>query len=444
MNKYADLINTHTPEWARTKNAKNAGINGLLRLANIMLGFFLTIYLARTLGIDGLGTYAFGVGVAFFTSLISRMGLPTVVVRITTSALAQSDWRKLRGVAVFAFISALLASAITISIGIALITLTSTTDTSQIRNAAFLALFISPLLTFNSIIQGFLRSFDRMFFAYSGQFLITQIVTLSSVFYFYSVGDLNAQTALWSFGIGWTVCILFGFTALLIIWPAPFDSTEVETDILSWSRYSLTSSIGANSDLMTGTLDLTLIAIASTPGVVGLYSLVLRICQFISFPTIAIASSLGPQIAQLHTNNHTEVLNRKLRGAVLAGSIIATALFFTSFIVGIVVAWITKIPFETMLSPIIILGLGFLVKTFAGNAGDVLNLTGNAKTAAILTIAAALLSIALIFALTPQLGAAGAAFAIAIFVSGREWALAVFLLRRTNYRSDLINALFSR
>jgi len=68
-----------------------------LKLGSTALGFLLAILLARTLGPEGYGVYAFVFAIVSLLAIPTQLGLPQLVVRETAKAQAAEQWGLMRG-----------------------------------------------------------------------------------------------------------------------------------------------------------------------------------------------------------------------------------------------------------------------------------------------------------------------------------------------------------
>ena len=68
----------------------------LVRLCGVLAGFLLSVVLARSLGADGLGLYAFALVVLSLCAIPVQMGLPVLIGRETPRALENLQWSRIK------------------------------------------------------------------------------------------------------------------------------------------------------------------------------------------------------------------------------------------------------------------------------------------------------------------------------------------------------------
>ncbi|WP_019571809.1 flippase [Thioalkalivibrio sp. ALMg3] len=85
-------------EGLRARLTMASGASVLLKVVNTALGFATTVLLARMLGPDSLGVYAFALAVIMIVGLPAKAGVPQLVTRETAKAQAGEDWNTVKGV----------------------------------------------------------------------------------------------------------------------------------------------------------------------------------------------------------------------------------------------------------------------------------------------------------------------------------------------------------
>jgi O-antigen/teichoic acid export membrane protein len=74
---------------------KKGGISFFLRIGGQIVGFLLTLLIARYFGAEGLGEYMLAVVVLRIFTLIAKLGMDTVSIRFIASFAKQKKWRSL-------------------------------------------------------------------------------------------------------------------------------------------------------------------------------------------------------------------------------------------------------------------------------------------------------------------------------------------------------------
>ena len=74
---------------------KKGGVSFFLRIGGQLLGFFLTLLIAKYFGAEGLGEYMLSVVVLRIFTLLAKLGLDTTSIRFSASFAAQNKWKSL-------------------------------------------------------------------------------------------------------------------------------------------------------------------------------------------------------------------------------------------------------------------------------------------------------------------------------------------------------------
>ncbi|MEY4717981.1 MAG: hypothetical protein RL563_599, partial [Pseudomonadota bacterium] len=95
FNKLTALLTGKSELWRNLAGGAIASI--LIKIANTGLNFLLAVLLARALGPEGYGLYAYVFSVIMVLAVPAEMGLPQLVVRETAKAQSASNWGLMRG-----------------------------------------------------------------------------------------------------------------------------------------------------------------------------------------------------------------------------------------------------------------------------------------------------------------------------------------------------------
>ncbi len=169
-----------------------------------------------------------------------------------------------------------------------------------------------------------------------------------------------------------------------------------------------------SSDLLLQNTDILVVSRFMTPADVGIYFAAGKTMALIMFVHYAVGSAVAHKFAALNARGDKEGLRTFVNDAVnwtfwpsLAGALIILAL-------GKPLLWLFGPQFESGYPVMCILVIGFLCRSAMGPAEYLLNMLGEQALCATVLGAAAVLNIALNFALVPAFGLIGAASATAL------------------------------
>jgi O-antigen/teichoic acid export membrane protein len=132
------------------------------RIATVGLSFLVTLLLARELGAEGFGLYAFAVSIAAILGRLVGLGLPELIIRLTASAEDGARTATLRGVLRFALIASLALSTL-LSAGYLLAVGANPTDAGFWSDPVTWAILLMvPLSAVSGNLKGVLNGLGRI------------------------------------------------------------------------------------------------------------------------------------------------------------------------------------------------------------------------------------------------------------------------------------------
>ncbi len=78
--------------------AKETGISLFLKISQAFFSFMTTVLLARILGAEGYGIYAYAFAFVMLLSMPAQAGLPTLVIRETARGMAEGKPELVQGI----------------------------------------------------------------------------------------------------------------------------------------------------------------------------------------------------------------------------------------------------------------------------------------------------------------------------------------------------------
>ena len=71
---------------------KGSGISFILRFGGLIVGYLLTLVIAKLFGANGLGDYVLAITVLRLFTLLSKIGLDTTSIRFIASFASKEKW----------------------------------------------------------------------------------------------------------------------------------------------------------------------------------------------------------------------------------------------------------------------------------------------------------------------------------------------------------------
>jgi O-antigen/teichoic acid export membrane protein len=399
-------------------------------------GFGLTycsqLVIARVVGVDTYGVYAYVFAWMVVLAYFSTLGFDVGILRFVPAYEAERAWPLLRGVIQYAQRRAALVGISVILIGICVVM--AWTSSPELRSTFLAGFALVPILALVRIRCSVVRAFGGVVSALVPDRVIRD-------------GTLIGLLAVASLGLGWTLNAPFVMVATLISSalglvctgiamrhrrPRAVENVLPAYDAVAWRRAAIPLVIlGATEALMNRTGVILLGWIADTKSA-GIYSLAFNIALVVTLPRIAVNTLFAPVISDLYARSDREtmqlLITRTSSWTFCAGTCIAAALFLLA---DPLLAWFGA-GYEAGVPALRILLISQVMAASAGSQLYVMTMTGHERQAAVLLVCCAVVNAGASAVLIDVFGLAGAAIGTAVSLVVWNVAMALFLWRRLN------------
>lgn len=392
--------------WAFMRSA--AGMV-LLRVAGVLLAFLTSMLMARTLGTQGYGSYAYVMAIAAVLSLPAALGLPQYLVREGANRTAGVLWLRRWADRKVMAAGALMALLMLLAAWFA--------SDAERRHLFALAAFVPLLSALSEVRRSLLQA--------NGLVVRSQLAGLLLV----PLTMLIGVTALWHFNTRVEVWAVMVITAAATILPCLVNGLQLRSVIAAGGGGSSVRSpavstraamrfmwLGALYLLLSRT-DLIMLGILSSNANAGVYAVASRAADLIPLVLVASNMVIAPRIAKLYRDNELEklqtLLNATMKVVVCASLPLVLLLFFGA-------GWLLTLFYgEAYADGALVLRLlvvAQFILVLGGPLGTTLEMTGNEKSCLVAMVWVVTLNILLNALLIPKLGANGAASATCVSV----------------------------
>jgi O-antigen/teichoic acid export membrane protein len=415
---FSSLTNIITGTGLKSELARNGIGSLILKAAYILLSFAITVTLARMLGVDGYGVYAYVFALVSLLSIPAEFGLPNLVMRETAKALASQEWGAIQGVWRWAGkITAVLTVILVLGAGVVMLIWRDRFSREQMITLSW-GLALVPLVALGDLRGAALRGLNRVI---QGQlpeqalrpgFYILLILGAAFVL---SAKNLTPATAM-------SLQVLAAALAFIIgawfLWRATTLEVRKAKPVYKgrrWLASTLPLALISSMGLINSYTSIVMLGLFVTSSDIGIYRVADQMALLVSVSLQAINMVVAPQFARLYSigdMGHLQKLATSSARVVLSLTLPVVLIFllFGKPLLNLVFGE-EFVPAYGLLS---ILALGQLVNSAMGSVGFLLIMTGYEQdTARILAVAAAG-NIALNLILVPLWGTNGAALASAI------------------------------
>lgn len=401
----------------------------ILRILGAILSFALSVVLGRLLGASGVGLYFLALSVVTVATVLGRVGLDNTLLRFTSASASSGDWVAVKGLFVKSIRYTVVASSL---MAILLVVIAPWLSQTLFANPALtdtlrlMAFGIVPTAIFTIVaqmLQGLKRTRDgiAILSVWAPSFCLAGAITL--------VPTQGVQGAALSYAIAAVLTVM-------IAWWRWYKVTPQTEGILgSFStkkllRTSVPLFWVALFQLVITFSSTVILGIWSTSADVGIYGAASRLVVLLNFIALAVTSIAAPKFSAMHQQGDMPALSALAKSSTKLLMLAASPAFAILFLVPEKVMGIFGNEFASGARVIVILAAGQLVNIITGPTGNLLMMCGYERLVRNTLAASAFLCMGVSLLLIPQMGAVGAATALAITVCIENLILVTLVWRK--------------
>ena len=413
------------------------GASILLRVFSKVLALLLAVVLARGLGADGYGVYAYAVAIVTLIAIPAQFGVPQLVIRETAKAAVKREWGVLRGLWIWSnSVVALLSASIA---GLAVLLAWYFFDSfERERVVTFLVgLLLVPLISFGNLRGSALYGLRKVIIGQLPEYILRPLifVALISAVVIIAPNELSPVLAITAHATAAAIAFLAGIILLRRSWPDAMKREKAPPVYRSaaWRRSVIPLGVIAGLQIVTTHIDVLVLGLFAPVEEVGNYRVVAQAAILIAFGLDAVNTVVAPYFARFHQQKKFRelqyVATTSARYSTLIGGIIFLVfIFFGKTLLGQVFGTEFMAGYTTL----VILGFGQMINAAVGSVGYLLRMCGYERDVARAVAGSAVLNVALNFLLVPLYGSEGAAAATAVSIALLNVYLATVVKRRLN------------
>ena len=411
----AQALNIYSSNGERERTQRNAILAFVVRCASAALLYLTQIVLARSMGDTEYGIYVFVWTWVLILGGVSHLGLNLASIRLAPVYRETKDFDRLRGLMRGARLAAAGIGTLIMFAGLGGVWLLQDRIENSFVLPIYLALVCIPLYALTDVQDGIGRGNAWMSIALVPPYILRPLLLLAAMYAAHHTGlQANAATAAgaaivatWSAGLIQTLFLNARMRETIPAGPRTYSFPL-------WFKTSLPLLVMLCCDLIMQNADILVISKYMSPANVGIYFAAGKTMSLIMFVHYAVGSAVANKFAALNARGDKEGLRAFVKDAVnwtfwpsLAGAVFILA-------IGKPLLWLFGPQFEAGYPVMCILVVGFLFRSSMGPAEYLLNMLGEQALCATVLFAAAVLDVALNFALVPTYGLVGAATATSI------------------------------
>ncbi len=384
---------------------KQGGVSFFLRIGGQLLGFFLTLLIAKYFGAEGLGEYMLAVVVLRIFTLLAKLGLDTTSIRFSASFAAQNKWKSLllffKKVYFILILSSLVSSFVMYFLSNIIADFLNI-NSEYVRTFSY---FVLPMVFFVLHYQS-LRGLKKIgifsFYYRMSQALFTIIIVLI-LLQFSNDPSIPFHA--------YIISLLFvSILSLLSFWNVLKEKNnnyEEETIIEHQTLknilvIALPLMLAQSVQLIMIWTDKLMIGNMMSVTDVGIYGVAFKLSMFASVTLMAINSIAAPKFAEMYAEKNMKGLKKivqKSTKMIFWSTLPLLIIFFLfpTFFLGIFGE-----EFKIGANAFIILSIGMLISAFSGSVGNLLQMTGKQLVFMKILIAGAVINVGLNYLLIPE------------------------------------------
>jgi O-antigen/teichoic acid export membrane protein len=401
----------------------SAGIQAVSRILALVLG----IVLARALGPEGYGIYAYAFAIMSLLMVVAEAGVPNLLMREVAGSLAATDWGLLRGSVVRAgqFVG-MVATSVS-AFGFLVLWWRTESLAEPVLYTAGLMLLVLPLSALCKTLSHALRGLHRVAAGQAIELIIRPLVVLA----LFGAGTLaypslrDPQFAMLAQLVSAATVLFVGAALLWRYLPTGAKEATPTYRSYPWLRSVVPFTLMGSAGIINHHTDIIMLGWFANAEVVGVYRVAGQGAMLVAFGLQAANAVLAPHFARLHSRGEFVLLQRLVTSSarLIAVTALPAALILVLF-GDSVVGLLFGPKFISAQGPLAILAIGQLVSAGFGSVGFLLNMTGHENIAARILWQTAILNVILNISLIPFFGMIGAASATAVSVAA--WNILLF------------------
>lgn len=405
---------------------------GAMKLLSIPVGLATSIILARTLGPEGFGQYAFVMALIPLLALPVNGGLAQLLTREVAGFSHSKNWSFYRGAlrAAHGWVLSI-AALVLISYGTFGVWL-GWAPTEGKWSLLPIAILMIPLLGLAAVRVGTIKGLGLPAFAEIPGSLIQPPVILLLYGILAWQGILNAQAAITAQVAGAALVFLLASWMFFRVQPADAKDYEPKYQLNHWKSALLPFSMIALVSAFNAQIGIIVLGVLSTDEQVAAMRIAERGGQFVVMSLTLVNMVIAPYIVRAHRDRDKVLLQnlakKSARGSFLLALPVAAALVLGG-------EPLIRVAFGAGYSdiaywPVVIIAVGQLFNVFFGSVGNFLSMGGYERETLKGQILAVVVNVALCIALIPFFGAIGAAVGVAMGIISWNSILFAMVKRR--------------
>jgi len=426
----------------RTDLARGAVAAFLIRVSGVGLAFGVQVLLARALGLEAWGEYAFMLSWLLVLSLVSTLGLDSASLRFVATYRKIGDLPRLKGFLRGSQTTAAGSAVLFGFMGAAVLWLLRGRITTSLALTGWIACLALPVFVLLNLHSAILRGFKRIVPALLSVEILrpAALGVLVIGVYGFGGGRLTAPAAMAATLAAISAALAFTAAVLRRSSCVELAGVSSRIEIGAWLAVSLPLLLLGGFQILLSQTDILLVGFLLDTDRAGVYAVASRLSLLVALGLFAVNTIAAPMIAELWAAEERRRLQRLLTVSARALLIATLPLALGLALAGGFALRLFGEGFDQARGALLILIAGQLVNAASGVVASVMIMTGLERQAARIMGVVAALNLLLNGVLIPQFGIAGAALATASSTVVWNLAMLVTVWRRRRLNPSCLPA----
>lgn len=395
--------------------ARGAAGSFMVTVAGTGLLYLTHLMLARLLGVDHYGVYAYVLTWCELLLITSRIGLDTTIVRYGAAYSGKEQWPLFWGLLSWSDRTALGASLLT-SAGIAgAAWLLGERISAELRHTFFVAALVEPLWARALLRESALRALGHATLSRAMPFIARPLLVMALVggIYLFYPRPLDGTLAMIGYALAMAGVLTFGVVALRRHTEPVHRRGPRQHEKRQWLAMALPALVISAMTVLLQYTDKIMLGILLSTREAGVYVIVTKTSYLVTIGLNAVNTILAPMISRLYSQEQQGELQRLLTLGARGSFALSLPPALILLVAGRLVLSMFGAEFTAGYAPLLVAVVGQLVNATAGSTGYLMLMTGHQTQMALVFGGCALLNIGLNFLLIPVWGMVGAALSTA-------------------------------
>lgn len=419
-----------------------AGVGSMgIKLAYTAIAFLNSMLLAKILGAEGFGIYAYVFALMQFLSIPTQMGIPALVIRELAIANAHQRWALMRGLITRAHQAVGLFALVMVTL--VLVVLFSLRDSIEPvkMQTLLVGLFLVVIVPLSLLRAAMLSGLRHVVLAQLVDELVRPGIFLLMLLFIYimQTPGVSAVTVMVQQLVAYLLAFMAGLYLFFRKQPKVIWHVQAGYDSARWLKSSIPIGLAGALNYINGQSDILVLGMFREDAEVGVYRVAMQMSIFVTFGLLVMNNVQAPHIAHLYSSNDRQRLQRMVTQSSRATLAFTLPVVLTLVIFG---REFIRLAFGEEFSaaywPMVILCAGQAFNAAMGPVVWLLNMTGHERDTTRGIAMAAMINVVLNFTLVPMWGMLGAATSTSVTVMTLTLMLRRRVYQRTGIRASAI------